>query len=155
MHGSELPVRGERPKADPGKRLVAAFIDAVLCIAAATVPAVGLLVAVAYALVRDGLEFPFMDRRSIGKKLMKLRPLRLDGRPLDIATSCRRNALLAIGPAGVLLMVIPVVGWIAGFLIAAAGSLIWVVELSRVFTDPQGRRLGDEMAGTAVAEVPD
>lgn len=142
-----------REKADVGKRLVAAFIDGVLCIAVSGVPAVGALVGVAYLLVRDGLEFDFMDHRSIGKKLMKLRPVGVDGRPVDIATSCRRNVLLAIGPAGLLLLWIPILGWVAGLLIAAVGAALVVIETVRIFTDPAGRRLGDDMAGTTVVEV--
>ena len=143
-----LPAR----KADVGKRLVAGFIDLALCLVVTRLPLAGGLVAVAYLLVRDGLEFDFMDRRSVGKKLMKLRPARLDGRPVDIATSFRRNILIAVGPAGILLMRIPVLGWVLGLLVALCGAVIGVVEIVRIFTDPEGRRLGDDMAGTQVIE---
>lgn len=142
-------------KADVGKRLVAGFIDLVLCVAASAVPMVGWLVAVAYLLVRDGLEFDFMDRRSIGKKLMKLRPVRLDGTPMDIATSFRRNVLLAVGPLGVLVLCIPIVGWVVGLLLAALGAVIGIIETLRIFSDPAGQRLGDDMAATVVIEVPE
>jgi uncharacterized RDD family membrane protein YckC len=54
-------------------------------------------VGIAYALLRDGLTYDFMDGRSIGKKLMKLRPVRHDGSPMDMATSARRNWPLAFG----------------------------------------------------------
>jgi uncharacterized RDD family membrane protein YckC len=141
-------------KADVGKRLVAGFIDVVLCLLVTLLPVAGGLVAVAYLLVRDGLEFDFMDRRSVGKKLMKLRPVRLDGQPVDIATSFRRNILLAVGPFGVLVMLIPVAGWILGALVALCGAVIGVVEIVRIFTDPKGCRLGDDLAGTQVVESP-
>ncbi len=140
-------------KADSGKRLVAGFIDLVLCLLVLPVPLAGGLVAIAYLLVRDGLEFDFMDRRSIGKKLMKLRPTRLDTRPMDIATSFRRNVLLAVAPLGLLLMHIPVLGWLLGLLIFLCGALIGLIEVLRIFSDPAGRRLGDDMAGTKVLEL--
>ncbi len=150
VSGSQLqPVA----KADIGKRLVAGFIDGVLCLLVSSVPGVGILVGIAYLLVRDGLEFSFMERRSIGKQLMKLRPVRNDGRPMDIATSFHRNALLAVGPLGALLMAVPLLGWLLGFLIGAAGLVIGVIEVLRIFSDPGGRRLGDDMAETCVLEV--
>ena len=61
-------------KADVGKRIIAAIIDAVIAIIVGFIPFVGGLVATAYWLVRDGLDIDFMDQRSIGKKLVKLHP---------------------------------------------------------------------------------
>ena len=71
-------------KADTGKRIVAAVIDCIVAAILNAVPAIGGLVAAAYWLLRDGLDISFMDRRSIGKKVMKLRPIRLDGQPMTI-----------------------------------------------------------------------
>ncbi len=100
---------GAYPKADPVKRFVAVFIDS--CIAG--IPAfvfsaifafmglrgVGLglflMIGGAYMLVRDGLAYDFADGRSVGKKIMKLRPVRLDGGAMDMDASIRRNWSLA------------------------------------------------------------
>jgi uncharacterized RDD family membrane protein YckC len=134
-------------KADLVKRFIAALIDNVLAALVGAIPVVGGIVGAAYILLKDGLELEFMDKRSIGKKLMKLRPVRLDGGSMDITTSIQRNWPLAIGS---ILAIIPVLGWI----IAVPVSLvIGIIELVLVFTDPEGRRLGDKLAGTKVIEV--
>jgi len=140
---------GGLEKADLVKRFVAALIDGVLSGIVGVVPIVGGIVGAAYMLLRDGLELDFMDGRSLGKKVMKLRPVRLDGAPMDMATSVKRNIPFAIGPV---IMIIPVLGWILG---PAIALIIGVVESVLVLTDPQGRRIGDKMAETMVIEVDD
>jgi uncharacterized RDD family membrane protein YckC len=134
-------------KADLSKRLIAALIDNVLASLVGFIPVVGGIVGAAYILLKDGLEFEFMDKRSIGKKLMKLRPVRLDGGSMDITTSLQRNWPLAIGS---ILSIIPVLGWIIAVPVAL---VIGIIELVLVLTDPEGRRLGDKLAGTKVIEV--
>ncbi len=134
-------------KADLTKRFIAALIDNVLASVVALIPVVGGIVGAAYILLKDGLELEFMDKRSIGKKLMKLRPVRLDGSPMDINTSLMRNWPLAIGSV---LSIIPLVGWLIAVPVAI---VISIIELVLVFTDPEGRRLGDKLAGTKVIEV--
>lgn len=134
-------------KADLGKRFIAALIDGVLASVVVFVPVIGALIGAAYMLVRDGLEFDFMKNRSIGKHVMKLRPVRLDGGPVDITTSIKRNIPFAIGPA---IMIIPIIGWIIGPIVAMA---IGVIEIVLVLTDSEGRRLGDKFADTKVIEV--
>ncbi|MFN3414252.1 MAG: RDD family protein [Thermoanaerobaculum sp.] len=82
-------------KADLGKRFIAALIDGILAAGVSFIPIVGGIIAALYILLRDGLDVEFMDKRSIGKKLMKLRPVRLDGQPMDPVTSAKRNLPLA------------------------------------------------------------
>ena len=138
---------GGYEKADLVKRFVAAVIDGIVAGVIGLVPFVGGLLGAAYMVVRDGLELEFMDGRSLGKKVMKLRPVRLDGQPMDVETSIRRNVPFAIGPV---IMVVPVIGWIVG---AAVGLVIGVVESILVLTDAEGRRFGDRIAGTMVIEA--
>jgi uncharacterized RDD family membrane protein YckC len=107
---------------DPTTRILATFIDVVIVAVVGLVPLVGGLVGVAYILVRDGLAFDFMDGRSIGKKLMKLRPVRLDGQPMDVHTSIRRNWPLAFGSLAQALLYIPVLGWLLIPFVAIAGT---------------------------------
>lgn len=142
-------------KPDTGKRIVAAVIDCVVAAVLNFIPAIGGLVAAGYWLVRDGMEIDFMDRRSIGKKVMKLRPIRLDGQPMDIDTSVRRNWMFALGGVAWFLKYIPIIGWLLLPLVGIAALGLGLYELFRVFTDTQGRRLGDTMAGTKVIEVAD
>lgn len=153
-------------KADLGKRLAAALIDGLLVYAFALVLSfggmnflygIGLLVGAGYFLVRDGLALEFMDGRSIGKKLMKLRPVHFERGTLDLETSIRRNWPLAIGFAlwgiaglarglGMYLFAggLGIIAWI--------GSLLYLVEGILVLTDPEGRRFGDKFAETLVVD---
>jgi uncharacterized RDD family membrane protein YckC len=71
-------------KADLTKRFLASLIDGLLAGGVSMIPIIGGIIGATYILVRDGLELEFMDRRSIGKKLLKLRPVRLDGQPMDV-----------------------------------------------------------------------
>jgi uncharacterized RDD family membrane protein YckC len=134
-------------KADLGKRIVAVIIDAACAFVVGLIPIIGGLIGAAYLLLRDGFEFDFMDQRSLGKKLMKLRPVLVDGGKVDLVVSIKRNWILAI-PS--ILMVIPVLGWIAAPFI---GLAIGIIEFILVITDPEGRRIGDKLAGTKVIEV--
>lgn len=136
-------------KADLGKRIIAALIDGVIAGVAGFIPVIGGLAGAAYMLVRDGLEIDFMDQRSLGKKVMKLRPVRIDGQPMDLVTSVKRNIPFAIGP---LIMVVPILGWVIGPIVAL---VIGIVEIILVVTDDEGRRMGDRLAETKVIEVAD
>ncbi len=145
------PERAMMPtgKADLGKRIIAVIIDGVIAGVTGFIPVIGGLAGAAYMLIRDGLEVDFMDQRSLGKKVMKLRPVRVDGQPMDLMTSVKRNIPFAIGP---LIMIIPILGWIIGPIVA---MIIGIIEIILVLTDDEGRRLGDRFAGTRVIEVDD
>lgn len=158
-YGQPEPGRGHddravgTAKADLSKRFIAAVIDCVVGVVIGMIPFIGGLIAAAYWLVRDGLELEFMDGRSIGKKVMKLRPVRLDGLPMDIPTSVRRNWMFAFGGVVQLLMFIPILGWLMMVPVAILALALGLLELYKVVTDPEGRRLGDTMARTKVIEV--
>ncbi|WP_038046344.1 RDD family protein [Thermoanaerobaculum aquaticum] len=140
-------------KADLGKRFIAAIIDGILAAGVSFIPIVGGIIGGLYILLRDGLELDFMDRRSIGKKLIKLRPVRLDGQPMDPVTSAKRNLPLAVGAVGTIFWIIPFLGWIVAILFGLVGLVIGIIELVLVLTDAEGRRMGDKLAGTKVIEV--
>jgi uncharacterized RDD family membrane protein YckC len=153
--GSDETLSLATGKPDTGKRIVAAVIDCVIAAVLNMIPAIGGLIAAAYWLVRDGMEIDFMDRRSVGKKVMKLRPIRLDGQPMDVATSARRNWMFALGGVAWFLKYIPILGWLLLVPVGIVALALGLYELYRVISDPQGRRLGDAMAGTKVIEVAD
>lgn len=140
-------------KADSGKRLIAAIIDGILAAGVSFIPVIGGIIGGLYILLRDGLDIEFMDKRSIGKKLMKLRPVRLDGQPMDPLTSAKRNLPLSVGAIGTIFWVIPILGWIVAILFGAVGLVLGIIELIFVLTDPEGRRMGDKLAETKVIEV--
>jgi uncharacterized RDD family membrane protein YckC len=150
---SDLPIGRVMAKADLTKRFLAALIDAVLAFVVSIVPVIGGLIAAAYMLLRDGLELDFMDGRSIGKKVMKLRPVRLDGQPMDLVASAKRNWMFALGGITSLLLFIPVLGWLLMIPVALAGLALGIIEVVLVITDSDGRRLGDKIAGSQVVEV--
>ena len=140
-------------KADIGKRFLAALIDGLLAGGVSLIPFVGGIAAAAYILVRDGLDLDFMDRRSIGKKLIKLRAVRLDGQPMTVEDSLKRNVTLCVGAIGAIFWIIPVLGWIAAILLGIIGLILAIIEAIMALTDPEGRRLGDKIANTKVIEV--
>jgi uncharacterized RDD family membrane protein YckC len=159
---SSVPTPPPAPhKADIGKRFIAALIDAIPAILVGfifgLVPwiggIIGGLLAGAWWLVRDGLDVDFADKRSLGKQIMKLRPVRLDGQPMTMETSLKRNLPLAVYCVGYLLWVVPVLGHIMSIPIFLIGGIIGLVEAILVVTDPEGRRWGDRLAGTKVVEV--
>lgn len=140
-------------KVDLAKRFIAALVDGVLAAVVGAVPVVGSIAGTAYILVRDGLDIEFMKGRSIGKKLMRLRPVRLDGQPMDLATSIRRNWVFAIGALSGLVAWVPFLGFLAVLILGLIGFLVGLYEIYMVATDAEGRRYGDRFAGTKVIEV--
>ncbi len=141
-------------KPDVGKRAIAWIIDAVVAAILSYVPVIGSLLGAAYILTRDGFAFDFMDGRSIGKKLMKLRPIRDDGGKMDLETSIKRNWPLALGMLGAVVVYAPFLGIIAlTLLLTLIGAILGLVEIYFVLTSPDGRRYGDRFAGTRVIET--
>lgn len=143
------------PKADVGKRFIAAIIDGLIAGVLSLIPIVGGIAGAAYMLVRDGLDVDFMKNRSLGKKLMKLRPLHLDGRPVGIEASVRRNWMFGIGALTAVLVYIPILGWILIPIVVLIALAIGIYEIYLVLTDAEGRRWGDRLADTKVIEVAD
>jgi hypothetical protein len=119
-------------KADLGKRLSAAMIDALMVLSAWTLyrpnaALVYLFAGVGYMLLRDSI-----SGRSVGKWCLGLVVIDLTtGRPGGAKQSLLRNAVLVLPGANV----------VALFLEAA--SLV---------RDPQGQRLGDRVAQTQVVD---
>jgi len=152
--GAAAAQAGALKKADLGKRIPAALIDGILAFVVGFIPFIGGLIGTAYWCVRDGLEIDFMDKRSIGKKVMKLRPVTLDGSPMDIMVSIKRNWMFALsGIAQVLAYTI--IGLIIAIPLALVVFLLVILEVVLVITDDEGRRLGDKIANTMVIEVDD
>ena len=142
----------EPKTADVGKRAVAAIIDAVIAMVVGLVPIAGGIAATAYWLVRDGMDLDFMDHRSIGKKLVKIRPVTLDGQPPDIMTSVKRNWMFAL--AGVAqFFAMTIIGLVIAIPLGLIAFVIGIVEVVLIVVDQDRRRIGDKMAGTRVIET--
>ena len=132
---------GIYPKATVLNRFIAKLIDLFLAAAAAEVIAsVGFLAGVAYLFVADG----FAGGRSIGKRLIGLQTVLPDIRePAGFRESIIRNIPFA---AAQLLFSVPYVGWLASAAIVGFEAML-------IIGNEQGRRLGDELAGTQVLDA--
>lgn len=151
-------------KAPLGKRflallvdgIIAAVIGAIFGLLGSRMGGIGALLGAGYILVRDGLTLDFANGRSVGKKLLGLDVVRLDGRVMDIETSIRRNWTLVIGSvlSGVGALIGGGIGAILGGIVGAGiGSVLSLIEGILVITDAMGRRIGDKTGGTEVVEV--
>jgi len=140
-------------KASLGKRALAVLIDGIIATVLTMLPYLGGLLAAAYLISRDGLKFDFMNRRSLGKHVMGLQPVRLDGNPMDLETSFWRNWMFGLGGITVFFEWIPLLGMFIAFVVGIVGLVIGLYEIFRVLTDSEGRRWGDTLARTQVIEV--
>ena len=139
-------------KADLGKRAIAMIIDAVAAMVVGFIPVIGGLIATAYWLLRDGLDVEFMDHRSLGKKIMKLRPVMLDGSPVDMVASAKRNWMFAIGGIGGF-FAMTIIGLVLAIPLFLIAFVLGIIEVVLVITDAEGRRIGDKTGATRVIET--
>lgn len=155
---------GETPplKADVGKRAVAFLIDAAIASLSfwvlALLPGVGWfvggLVAAAYMLLRDGLNLDSAQGRSVGKKLMNLQVVHGAASVVDFSTSARRNWTVALSEVSTLLLMVPSpLNILLAILLGIVGFVALAFEVFLVVTSVDGRRWGDRLAGTKVAET--
>lgn len=133
-------------------RVLAFLIDGVIAGVLSNIPVIGGLLGAGYFVVRDGLTLDVMNERSLGKHLMGLRVERLDGRPMDIETSVRRNWMWGIGPVASTAAAVPLFGGLISVAVALLGLVVGLYEAYRVLAGPDGRRWGDDLAGTRVTE---
>ena len=132
---------GIYPKAQVLNRGIAKLIDLLIVAAAGQIIVpIGFLGGLAYILIADG----FAGGRSIGKRLIGLQTVLPDRREaIGFRESIIRNLPFAVAQ---LAFAIPYVGW----LVAAA---IIGFEAILILGNEQGRRLGDEVAGTQVLDA--
>jgi uncharacterized RDD family membrane protein YckC len=132
---------GIYPKAQVLNRFIAKLIDLFLAAAAAEIIApVGFLAGVAYLFVADG----FAGGRSIGKRLIGLQTVLPSTRePAGFRESIIRNIPFAVAQ---LLFAVPYIGWLGS-------AAIVMFEAILIIGNEQGRRLGDELAGTQVLDA--
>jgi uncharacterized RDD family membrane protein YckC len=146
-------VAAEAAKADLGKRFLALLIDGVIAAIVSRIPWIGGILAALYILFRDGFDVEFMDHRSIGKRIMRLRPVTDDGSPVTLRVSAARNWPLVVTSLAIVLLLIPLLGWLLIPLAWVAGVILLLIEGFLTITDEGGRRWGDRLAGTRVVET--
>jgi uncharacterized RDD family membrane protein YckC len=126
-------------RADFTTRAVAGLVDLLLVIGLARLPdVIGFLSAAGYILIRDGL----FDRCSIGKKLIGLRVLSLEGSgpAATYRDSIIRNVPIVLA---YFLFLIPYAGWLLC-------PLVLGMEGLAALGDRAGMRIGDMLARTQV-----
>ncbi len=132
---------GVYPKAQILNRGIAKLIDLFIVAAAGQmlVP-VGFLGGLAYILIADG----FSGGRSLGKRLIGLQTV-LPGQreAAGFRESIIRNLPFAVAQVA---FAVPYVGWLVSVAIIAFEAVL-------ILGNEQGRRFGDEVAGTQVLDV--
>jgi uncharacterized RDD family membrane protein YckC len=131
------------------ERSLAKLIDLIIaCALYSFHPAIGPIAGIVYILISDGL----MNGRSVGKRIIGLRVVRLDNPelPCDFKRSLVRNAMFA----GLLVWYL-VTSWIP-YLGIVLASLAWAaviaVEMLLIYAEEDGIRFGDQIAGTKVVK---
>ena len=141
VRGGHSTGAGIYPKAQVLNRGIAKLID-VFIVAAADqmIVPIGFLAGLAYILIADG----FAGGRSIGKRLIGLQTMLPDRREsAGFRESIIRNLPFAVAQ---LAFAVPYVGWIVSVAIMALEGVL-------IIGNEQGRRLGDEVAGTQVLDA--
>ncbi len=82
---------------------------------------------------------------------MQLSVVRLDGAPMDLTTSMKRNWMFALGGIAQLLA-FTIIGLVLAIPLGVVAFVIGIVEIVLVVVDANGRRLGDKLAVTQVVE---
>lgn len=139
------------------ERIVAALLDGIIASGLTAflsgAPLLGGLVGGAYLVARDGFEVGPLRFRSVGKYVMGLGLVRLDGRPLTLETSVQRNWMLGLTSVAGAFVVVPIVGGALASLVSFAGLALILFEIYNVLADPAGRRWGDRLGKTKVVET--
>jgi hypothetical protein len=129
-----------RQKAPLLLRVMAKTIDLIaIAVVIGVIPTAGIFAGVAYILVSDGL----LGGRSLGKKVMGLQVISISaGCSGSFRDSMIRNVPFAVV---LLLYIVPFVGWFLS-------ALVILFEFLLILGNPEGMRLGDDLAGTQVVE---
>lgn len=146
----------QQTKVRVANRIGAKLIDlSLIILVAAVLPyPLGPLLAFAYSLAGDGMNFGPFRGQSIGKRILGLRVICGHGhghaktqRPAGFRESVMRNA-----PVGVatFFAIIPIWGWL---ILALVGIPLMVMEIYLMLSVETGHRLGDVMGETEVIEA--
>lgn len=122
-------------------RVLARFVDIIMILALIELlPGVGLYAGIIYILIGDSI----FQGGSVGKKLMRISVIRIvDQKPCPPRESIIRNVTLG---TAILSTRIPVIGYVIA-------GLIVILEFLMMLGNKEGRRLGDELAGTRVVSI--
>lgn len=156
-------------RADNAKRIIAIILDCIFAFliyipfmllglipfAGILFSLIGMVIYIGYMGLRDALPIADLGGASPGKKIMGIKAVQQDGSNCTYEISFKRNLPFVI-PAALSLIptLIPVIGVIIGAIFSVVSLVVMLVELYKVMTDEQGKRIGDIIANTMVVEVP-
>jgi uncharacterized RDD family membrane protein YckC len=139
--------------------LTAALLDGIIATGLTAffggLPLLAGLVGAAYLVARDGVEVGPLRFRSVGKYVMGLGLVRLDGAPVTLETSVQRNWMLGLSSVAGVFIAVPIVGGALASLLSLVGLGLILFETYNVVADPAGRRWGDQFGNTRVVATGD
>lgn len=138
---SDLSSESRAAMAGTTDRFIAKFVDLLIAAALSKILSpVGFFAGIAYLLIADG----FWEGQSIGKRITRIQVCQLvNSAPASFRESVIRNAPLAFG---LFALVIPYLGPVILVGILAIESLL-------LLGNDEGKRIGDELAGTWTVRV--
>jgi uncharacterized RDD family membrane protein YckC len=143
---SKIERLAKRDQGLPSKRLVAAVVDVLIFLILIKFFGIaGSLLGLLFVFLKDAM----FKGQSPGKRLFDLQVIepRQDNNPCSVRKSIIRNIPMAVVIA---LLSFPVSGWI---LFATVGLAIILLETFLVFSDEEGKRVGDIFAETLVINI--
>lgn len=136
-------------------RFAAALIDGLVASLLGGIPILGVLIGTGYLVVRDGMKVGALKYRSVGKYVMGLNVVRLEGGTMDIEVSVQRNWMFGVGLLGAGMVLIPFIGRALASLFSLAAFGLVAYEIYNILADAAGRRWGDRIGNTKVVEAGD
>lgn len=136
-----------------GAALIDGLVASVLSMLLMGAPFLGSLVSSGYLLVRDGVKVGALRHQSVGKYVMGLDVVRIDGKPMNVEVSIQRNWMFGLGAVTAIVAVIPGFGHFLVPLVSIAAFGLVAYETYNVLVDPAGQRWGDRLGHTKVVEA--
>lgn len=136
-----------------GAALIDGLVASVLSMLLMGAPFLGSLVSSGYMLVRDGMKVGALRYQSVGKYVMGLDVVRVDGKAMNIEVSVQRNWMFGLGAVTAVVAVIPGFAPLLVPLVSIAAFVLVAYETYNVLVDPAGQRWGDRIGHTKVVDT--
>lgn len=129
--------------ASPTGRMMAFAVDYLISLGLFFIPYAGPYLSFAYMLCRDGIKF--LNYKSIGKKIFKIRVIKGDNLHATLWQSVKRNVIFLPN----LLLVLP---GNYKYAVLVINIITFLIEVYLLYTSSDTQRMGDNIADTLVIE---